>query len=117
MLVLSTLTQHGLGPDLAPPSLIDPPVFQGFIDAGPLTAKRRRERQLGERARLRLTAERIDQLEERIWTAFKTASRLMTNLFPYVKVQSVNVLCLSDVFAKHFTPSGSFWQSETACCL
>ena len=111
------LGQQRLRPDLAPCWLIDPSIFQGFIDTGPLATKASRERQLGQPVGLRLTTQRIHQLQERIGTAFKTMAYLMTNLVPHVKVQSVNVLCLSDVFAKHFPSSGSFWQSEAASCV
>lgn len=104
-------------PELAPTSLIDPSVFQSFIDTAPLAAKHWRERQLGKCSGCWLTAQGIYQLKKRISTLLKTAGCLMTNLFPCVKVQSVNVLCLRDFFAKHFTSSGSFWQSEAACCL
>src|SRR6266516_4852589 len=110
------LPQQCCCPDSAPTSFIDTPVFQSFVDATPLAAKSQRERQFGQRPGLRFTAERIDQFKERVGAALKTAVALMTHLSYCVKVQSVNVLCLCLFRAKHFTPSGSSWQSQ-GCLL
>jgi hypothetical protein len=63
---------------------------------------------------LAFTQQRICQVEERIGSSFKAGVDLLTNLLQSVKVHWVSGLCFLVLLAKHFTSSGSFWQSKAA---
>jgi len=122
-LLVSTAIQSGsflqqyIDPERSQLLNIDTPIFQGFIDAGPLALKKRRQRQFRQRLGLAFTQQGICQIEERIGSSVKAGVDLLTNLLQSVKVHWVSVLCFLVLFAKHFTSSGSFWQAKAAFCF
>src|SRR5713101_7827798 len=109
-----SLSQQHLHPESSHLLDIDAPIFQGFIDAGPLPLKERRQRQFGQRLRLAFTQQSITQVEQRIGPAFQALIELLTNLLQSVTIHDVNVLCFCVLITKNFTLSGSLWQAKAA---
>src|SRR5215469_476741 len=111
------LFKQSCRPDLTPAALIDASILHGFVATGPLAPEGGRQRPFRQRTSRCFTQQGICQIEEGIGTAIHTAIDLMTQLLQCVKVQSVNVLCSCGYVAKHFTSSGSFWQSRSCLLL
>src|SRR5260370_9965083 len=116
-LALGSFPEQGFHPEGLQLLDIDAPIFQRFIDAGPLALKEWRHRQFRQRLRLAFTQQGIGQVEERIGSSFKAVVDLLTNVLQSCIVHYGNVLSFFDWFAEHFTLSGSLWQATAAFCF
>jgi hypothetical protein len=69
---------------------IDPPIFQGFVQAGPGPLKKRRERQFGKAARACFAGQRIHQVEQSVFRLPKAAVHSVTKFVQCAKVHRSN---------------------------
>src|SRR5712691_1177085 len=70
--------------------LVNPTIFEGFVQAPPAPLKPRRERQLGKRVGLRLSQQCIHRIEQGVCRSWKTPVYLVTKTLQSGKVHLSN---------------------------
>src|SRR5205807_1323823 len=80
-----------MGHQHAPQALpIDASIFKGFIQTGPFSLEKGRQRQMGKAVGRRFCGQGIDGIEQGISGASETAVDLVTKFVQYVKVHLSN---------------------------
>src|SRR5438128_411348 len=106
------LSQQHLHPEGSHLLDIDAPIFQGFVDTGPLPLKERRQRQFGQRLRLTFTQQGIAQVAQRIGPSFQALIDLLTDLLQSANIHNVNVLCFCVLDYKELYAIGQSLASQ-----